>query len=188
MTGQGGPPSPAVGRDADRAVAREKGHDRAASHGHGPNSVPAPWAKRILWGLFVLCAALALLDVPALIRHWRHEEHPWEALPMLYPLWGFAGISVLILLSKGLRRLVMRPEHYYEGRGAGGGDARAGDAAAYDAEAYAEAYAAGAGNAGADAPEAEAYAEAYDTGSGNAGADAPEAEGADSAGGDASRA
>ncbi len=176
MTGQGGPPSPAVGRDADRAVAREKGHDRAASHGHGPNSVPAPWAKRILWGLFVLCAALALLDVPALIRHWRHEEHPWEALPMLYPLWGFAGISVLILLSKGLRRLVMRPEHYYEGRGAGGGDARADDAAAYDAGAY------------ADAPEAEAYAEAYDAGSGNAGADAPEAEGADGAGGDASRA
>lgn len=177
MTGQGGPPSPAVGRDAGRAVAREKGHDRAASHGHGPNSVPAPWAKRILWGLLVLCAVLALLDVPALIRHWRHEEHPWEALPMLYPLWGFAGISVLILLSKGLRRLVMRPEHYYEGRGAGGGDARAGDDAAYDAEA---------GNAGAD--DAAAYAAADDAEAGNAGADAPEAEGANGAGGDASRA
>ena len=179
MTGQGGPPSPAVGRDAGRAVAREKGRDRAASHGHGPNSVPAPWAKRILWGLFVLCAALALLDVPALIRHWRHEEHPWEALPMLYPLWGFVGISVLILLSKGLRRLVMRPEHYYEGRGAGGGDARAGDDAAYDAEAYAEAHDAG---AYAEAPEADAPE------AGNAVADAPEAEGADGAGGDASRA
>lgn len=178
MTGQGGPPSPAVGPDAGRAVAREKGRDHAASHGHGPNSVPAPWAKRILWGLFVLCAALALLDVPALIRHWRHEEHPWEALPMLYPLWGFAGISVLILLSKGLRRLVMRPEHYYEGRGAGGDDARAGDAAAYDAEA---------GKAGADDAGAD-DAGAYDAAAGNAGADAPEAEGADGAGGDASRA
>lgn len=91
--------------------------------GHRPNSVPPLWSKRILWGLFVLCVALALVDVPALIRHWRYEEHPWEALPMLYPLWGFVGISVLILASKGLRRLVMRPENYYEG-----GDGEASDA------------------------------------------------------------
>ena len=94
--------------------AQDHAHRPAQDHAHRPNSVPAPWAKRILQGLFALCAVLALLDVPALILHWRHEEHPWEALPVLYPLWGFVGISVLIVISKGLRRLVMRSEDYYE--------------------------------------------------------------------------
>lgn len=120
--------------------------------GHRPNSVPPPWSKRILWGLFVLCAALVLVDIPALVLHWRYEEHPWEALPMLYPLWGFVGISVLILASKGLRRLVMRPENYYEG----------GDAEAWDADAQA----AGVANAKAadtDADPADAQAAAADT-------------------------
>lgn len=148
MTGQGGPrPPAAAGAQAHGRHARDQGHgaraddahrdhgQRASDHAHRPNSVPPPWAKRILWGLFVLCAALALADVPALIRHWRHEEHPWEALPMLYPLWGFVGISVLILASKGLRRLVMRPEDYYEAARAGEADAGAGAAEAEAADA-----------------------------------------------------
>lgn len=125
--------------------------------GHRPNSVPPPWSKRILWGLFVLCAALVLVDIPALVLHWRYEEHPWEVLPMLYPLWGFVGISVLILASKGLRRLVMRPENYYEG-----GDAEAWDADAWDADAQA----AGVANAKAadtDADPADARAADTDT-------------------------
>ena len=102
---------PGPGRDPSTDAPSAHG---AQDHAHRPNSVPAPWAKRILQGLFALCAVLALLDVPALILHWRHEEHPWEALPVLYPLWGFVGISVLIVISKGLRRLVMRSEDYYE--------------------------------------------------------------------------
>ena len=117
MTGHDGI-DPAVGHGAGSPA------DHAADPGHKPNSVPAPWAKRILWCLFAFCAVVALLDVPSLIRHWRHEEHPWEAMPMLYPLWGFVGISVLILISKGLRRLVMRPEDYYD---AGASDAGGGN-------------------------------------------------------------
>lgn len=120
MTDRGAPdPARDPGADAATDPACDPGSDAASGHaapspGHRPNSVPAPLAKRILQGLFALCAVLALLDVPALIQHWRHEEHPWEALPVLYPLWGFVGISVLIVLSKGLRRLVMRPEDYYD--------------------------------------------------------------------------
>lgn len=88
----------------------ENGH----GHGHGVNSVPPRWAKRILVIFFSICGVLALLDLVALVWHLRYEEHPWEAMPVFYPVWGFAGIALLILISKGLRRLVMRSEDYYD--------------------------------------------------------------------------
>jgi len=44
----------------------------------------------------------------------RYVEHPLEAWSVFYPLFGFVGISCLILLSKVLRRLVMRREDYYD--------------------------------------------------------------------------
>ena len=78
-------------------------------HGHGVNSVPEVWVKRILWAFFAGCVILVVLDF---VIH-RHVEHPSERIPAFYPIFGFLGLSGLILASKGLRRLVMRPEDYY---------------------------------------------------------------------------
>ena len=78
--------------------------------GDKPNSVPAPWAGRILSGFFALCAIVLAWDLFVD----REVHHPLEKWPILYPLFGFAGISLLILLAKGLRRLVMRREDYYD--------------------------------------------------------------------------
>lgn len=78
--------------------------------GHRPNSVPPPWAGRILIGFFTLCAGLFVWDFFA---H-RHVEHPLEGWKAFYPLFGFVGIALLILVSKVLRRLVMRREDYYD--------------------------------------------------------------------------
>ena len=75
-----------------------------------PNSVPSPWAGRILVIFFVLCAVVLGLDF--LGRPEKH--HPLEEWPILYPLFGFVGISLLIIVAKGLRRLVMRSEDYYD--------------------------------------------------------------------------
>ena len=77
---------------------------------HKPNSVPSPWAGRILAGFFALCAIVLLWDF--LVD--RDVHHPLEEWKIMYPVFGFAGISLLILISKVLRRLVMRREDYYD--------------------------------------------------------------------------
>ena len=77
---------------------------------HRPNSVPPPWARRILVGFFGLCAVVFLWDFFVD----RDVHHPLEEWKVLYPVFGFVGISLLILISKLLRRLVMRREDYYD--------------------------------------------------------------------------
>ena len=81
-----------------------------SEHGGHKNSVPPHWVRRILGAFFVGCALLVVLDF---VIH-RHVEHELENIPAFYPLFGFIGISLLILLSKGLRRIVMRSEDYYD--------------------------------------------------------------------------
>ena len=76
---------------------------------HKPNSVPQPWLGRILTGFWILCALVFVLDL-----YPREVHHPLEDWPFMYPFFGFFGISLLILASKGLRRLVMRSEDYYD--------------------------------------------------------------------------
>ena len=77
--------------------------------GHAPNSVPEVWRRRILGAFFLAAAALVVLDF---VVH-RQVYHSWEEIPAFYAIFGFLGLSGLILASKGLRRLVMRPEDYY---------------------------------------------------------------------------
>lgn len=77
---------------------------------HKPNSVPPPWAGRILVGFFGLCAIVLAWDLFVD----REVHHPLERWKIMYPVFGFVGISLLILISKVLRRLVMRREDYYE--------------------------------------------------------------------------
>jgi hypothetical protein len=40
--------------------------------------------------------------------------HPWEHLWGFYGIFGAVGIIVLVQAAKGLRKLVMRDEDYYE--------------------------------------------------------------------------
>ncbi|MCH7932983.1 MAG: hypothetical protein IIC36_03215 [Gemmatimonadetes bacterium] len=61
--------------------------------------------------LFALCAVVVVLD---LLIH-RHEVHPWERLVAFYPLFGFVGIVILVGIAKQMRRVLMRPEDYYDG-------------------------------------------------------------------------
>lgn len=84
----------------------------APTHVHAKNSVPPTWAKWILRGLFSGCALLIAIE----LIFPPHGKHPLEKLPLLYPFWGFVGIALLIVLAKGLRRLVMRSEDYYDAR------------------------------------------------------------------------
>ncbi len=66
--------------------------------------------QRLLLGFYIICAVLLLLDF---VLH-RHTEHPWEWLPGFYPLYGFVGCVVLVLIAKWMRIWLMRDEDYYE--------------------------------------------------------------------------
>ncbi len=88
----------------------------ATEHGHAPDERQHVWDSprnvKLLFNVFyVLCAIVVGLD---LIVH-RHEVHPWERLLEFYPLYGFVGIVVLVLIAKQMRRVLMRPEDYYDG-------------------------------------------------------------------------
>lgn len=66
--------------------------------------------QRVLYLLYGCCALLLLLD---LLIH-RHSYHPWEKLIAFYPLYGFLGCVVLVLVAKWMRRFLMRDEAYYD--------------------------------------------------------------------------
>ncbi len=67
--------------------------------------------KRLLYGFYALCA----LSLVAELFITRYVDHPWEALFGFYPIYGFLGIVILVMLSVVLRKLVMREETYYDG-------------------------------------------------------------------------
>lgn len=56
------------------------------------------------------CVVLLLLD---LVIH-RHVSHSWEHMFGFYPVYGFVACVMLVLAAKQLRKVVMRPEDYYD--------------------------------------------------------------------------
>ena len=66
--------------------------------------------RRALALLYAACALLLLADF---VLH-RHVEHPLESLPGFYAAYGFLGCVSLVLVATELRRLVKRPEDYYD--------------------------------------------------------------------------
>ena len=66
--------------------------------------------KLVIYALYAVCGLSFVADF---IIH-RHVEHPWEGLFGFYSLYGFVGIVVLVLLSKELRKVILRREDYYD--------------------------------------------------------------------------
>ncbi len=69
--------------------------------------------KRLLHFLYGSCALLLALDF---VIH-RHVIHRWENLWGFYPLYGFVGCVVLVLVATWMRTFLMRPEDYYASEG-----------------------------------------------------------------------
>ena len=101
-------------------MATERGHGaadgRGPADGHGPADERQhvwdnPRNVKLLFNVFyAMCAIVVVLDlvIP------RDDHHRWERLPEFYPLYGFVGIVVLVLIAKLMRRILMRPEDYYD--------------------------------------------------------------------------
>ena len=66
--------------------------------------------RKVLLALYAICGVLLLLDV---VVH-RHISHSWEWLWGFYPLYGFVGCVVLVLVAKWMPTFLMRDEDYYE--------------------------------------------------------------------------
>ncbi|MCL4678534.1 MAG: hypothetical protein KJ017_08080 [Alphaproteobacteria bacterium] len=64
----------------------------------------------LIYIFHALCFVLFAADF---VLH-RHSYHPLEEIPAFYALFGFLAFSVIILGAAMLRKLVMRPEDYYE--------------------------------------------------------------------------
>jgi drug/metabolite transporter (DMT)-like permease len=61
-------------------------------------------------GVWVVGVLLVALDVVLQ----RHDDLGFAETWGFYALYGFVGIVSLVLTAKGLRRLVKRPEDFYE--------------------------------------------------------------------------
>ena len=73
-----------------------------------PNNV-----KRLMHVFYAICVILFLLDF---VIH-RHVMHSWENLWGFYPLYGFVGCVVLVLIATWMRTFLMRSEDYYDNDG-----------------------------------------------------------------------
>ncbi|MDE0959507.1 MAG: hypothetical protein OSB09_01875 [Planctomycetota bacterium] len=69
--------------------------------------------SRIHWWLVIACIIVFAAD----FFYHRHREaavEPIEGIPGFYPIYGFLGIVLLVLCSRGLRAAVSRKEGYYD--------------------------------------------------------------------------
>ncbi len=73
--------------------------------------------KRVLRVFYGCCAILFALDF---VIH-RHVAHSWENLWGFYPIYGFVGCVVLVLIAKWMRTFLMRSEDYYSSENETGG-------------------------------------------------------------------
>jgi len=66
-------------------------------------------ANKIFWALVVVCIGLFLAD----FTYKKYGAFAVESIPGFFGFYGFVMFTGLILLSKGLRVLIKRPEDYY---------------------------------------------------------------------------
>ena len=66
--------------------------------------------KRLLHIFYACCVLLVILDF---VIH-RHTMHEWEKLWAFYPVYGFVGCVVLVVVASWMRKFLIRPEDYYD--------------------------------------------------------------------------
>ncbi len=99
-------------------------HTEHPVHGEAGGG-PAPDERQHVWDnprnvkllfnvFYVLCAVLVVLGLIPRQEVPDHEPHLLEGFFAFYPLYGFVGIVVLVFIAKLMRRVLMRPEDYYD--------------------------------------------------------------------------
>jgi drug/metabolite transporter (DMT)-like permease len=65
---------------------------------------------KVYWAVWVLCGLLLLID-PLIHKHEEFEFAEWFGF---FGFFGFVACVGLVLTAKALRRILKRPEDYYE--------------------------------------------------------------------------
>lgn len=71
---------------------------------------------RATWALYGVCGLLFVIGVAMLfVGHaFDHAHYGFERWPGFYGLFGFASFVFIVFAAKALRKVVMRPEDYYD--------------------------------------------------------------------------
>lgn len=75
--------------------------------------------RKLLYGLYAVCGVLIVLD----LAYHKHAILAFEGWFGFYGVYGFVACVLLVLSAKLLRRLIARPQDYYDSRD-GPGDVR----------------------------------------------------------------
>ncbi|HIA99123.1 MAG TPA: hypothetical protein EYO30_03915 [Gemmatimonadetes bacterium] len=77
--------------------------------------------RRFFFAVYLICGALLVAEF-LLFGVENAHPHPLEESMrfLVYPIYGFISFWLLVLIAKPMRKLLIRPEDYYEG---GSGDA-----------------------------------------------------------------
>ncbi|MEJ8571334.1 hypothetical protein [Microbaculum marinum] len=67
-------------------------------------------ARYLVWALYAVCAGLLLID-PLVHKHGPFAIEHWIGF---YGIYGFVVSIGLVLVAKAMRRILMRPENYYD--------------------------------------------------------------------------
>ena len=59
-------------------------------------------------------AIICLVVVAADFFYEKHGHYSWEEWPGFYALFGFVSCVLLVIAAKGLRKILMRDEDYYD--------------------------------------------------------------------------
>lgn len=78
--------------------------------GHEQGGGWSPGVNRLFWGLVAVCVGLVGWD---LLYH-KHVHFGFEGWFGIYGFFGFAAFFFIVLVGKELRKLLMRPEDYYD--------------------------------------------------------------------------
>jgi len=92
-----------------------------SDHGRHEVKEPVGWmdkpdtVKRLFTIFYVICAALFVAELLLLGAENAHP-HPLEERMrfLVYPIYGFVSFWFLVLVAKPMRKLLIRPEDYYE--------------------------------------------------------------------------
>ncbi|ABV38272.1 hypothetical protein Ssed_3668 [Shewanella sediminis HAW-EB3] len=69
--------------------------------------------KNTKWVMNIFYACCVLVVVLDFVIN-RHVYHSWENLPAFYPIYGFVGCVVLVVIARWMRTFLMRSEDYYD--------------------------------------------------------------------------
>jgi hypothetical protein len=65
---------------------------------------------KIIRAVAIICLAVVAAD----FFYEKHGHYSWEEWPGFYALFGFTSCVVLVIAAKGLRKILMRDEDYYD--------------------------------------------------------------------------